>query len=282
MDGIPELEGVAHAWVEARGARFHVALAGPADGPVVVLLHGWPQHWWMWRDAIGPLADAGLRVVAPDLRGYGWSEVTPGGYRTDERADDVLAVLDALGVGRFAIAGHDWGGAAAAAIALAHPERVERLVAMDVPNPFVPRDLRTLWASLRGFWYMPLLAAPRLGPALVGRPGFLARTVAREARDGWGPRELALYEQRLSPHATQQTYASFGAGTGDRRRRLVPPTLWLHGEADRAVLADQLRGLRDHADDVTIELLPGLGHFCLEQDPAAVVPRLVAFLGPQR
>src|SRR5690242_2444838 len=110
---LPELDGVEHRFVDARGARFHVALAGPEGGPVVVLLHGWPQHWWMWRDAIGPLADAGARVVALDHRGYGWSEVTPGGYRTDERADDALAVLDALGIERFALAGHDWGGAAA-------------------------------------------------------------------------------------------------------------------------------------------------------------------------
>ena len=278
MDGIPELAGVEHRYVEVRGARFHVALAGPEDGPVAVLLHGWPEHWWMWRAAIGPLATAGLRVIAPDLRGFGWSEVTPEGYCTDERADDVVALLDALGVERFAIAGHDWGGAAAAAIALAHPERVERLVAINVPHPFVPRDLRTLWASLKGVWYMPLLAAPRVAPALVGRPGFLARTVAREAREGWGPRELALYEQRLSPHATQRTYAAFGAGTGDRRARLRPRTLWLHGEADGAVLVDQLRGLREHADDVTIELLPGLGHFCVEQGPDIVVPRMVAFL----
>lgn len=274
MTGIPELDGVEHRFVDARGARFHVALAGPEGGPVVVLLHGWPQHWWMWRDAIGPLAGAGARVIAIDHRGYGWSEVTPGGYRTDERAADALAVLDALGVGAFRMAGHDWGGAAAVAIALEHPERVERLSVLAVPNPWVPRDARALWATLKGFYYMPLLAAPGLGPAVVGRRGFLARTVAKEARGGWGPRELELYESRLDPHATQRTYASFGAGTGDRAKRLVPPTLWLHGEADSAVRVEHLRGLREHADDVTIEVLPGLGHFFVEEAPERVVRKL--------
>ena len=274
MDGLPQLDGVEHRWVQARGARFHVALAGPAGGPVVVLLHGWPQHWWMWRDAFGPLAAAGARVIALDHRGYGWSEVTPRGYRTDERAADALAVLDALRVGRFALAGHDWGGAAAVAIALEHPDRVARLTVLAVPNPWVPRDLRTAWASARGFWYMPLLAAPGLGPALVGRHDFLARTVAREARGAWGPRELELYQSRLHPHVTQRTYASFGAGAGDRRRRLKPRTLWLHGERDGAVQVEHLRGLREHADDVTIEVLPGLGHFLVEEAPAAVVAKL--------
>ncbi|MGZ4267744.1 MAG: alpha/beta fold hydrolase [Solirubrobacteraceae bacterium] len=279
---MPELAGVEHEWVTARGARFHVAVAGPADGPVVVLLHGWPQHWWMWRDAIGPLATAGLRVLAPDLRGYGWSEVTPGGYRTDERAADVLAVLDALGIRDFAIAGHDWGGAAAVTIALAHPERVERLLGLNTVHPFVPRDLRTLRASLAGFWYMPLLAAPVLGPWIARSPRLLARTMGREARGGWGERERALYFDRLDPHATRRTYAAFGSGTGDRTARLRPPTLWLHGAKDPAIRPEHLRGLREHADDVRIELMPELGHFCLEQDPATVVPRIVAFLAPGR
>ena len=275
MDGVPEVDGVEHRWVQARGARFHVALAGPEGGPVVVLLHGWPQHWWMWRDAIGPLADAGARVVALDHRGYGWSEVTPGGYRTDERAADAIAVLDTLGVGAFRLVGHDWGGAAAVAIALGHTDRVERLTVLAVPNPWVPRDLRTIRASARGFWYMPLLAAPLLGPALAGRHDFLARTVAREARGGWSPRDVELYQSRLDPHVTRRTYASFGAGGGDRRKRLTPPTLWLHGERDGAVRVEHLRGLREHADDVTIEVLPGLGHFLVEEGPDRVVSKLI-------
>lgn len=277
-DEIPELAGVEHRWIEVRGARFHVALAGPEDGPAVVLLHGWPQNWWMWRAAIGPLADAGARVIAPDLRGYGWSEVTESGYRTDERAQDILALLDALGVDRFRLAGHDWGGSAAVAIALAEPDRVQRLLGLNTMHPFGPRDLRTLWASLKGFWYMPFLAAPVLGPWVVRRRGFLGRTIAKEAHGGWGPRELALYTGRIDPDVTRKTYATFGAGGGDRDARLRPPALWLHGDADGAILVDQLRGLREHADDLRIELMPGLGHFCLDQAPEVVVPRLVAFL----
>lgn len=272
MTEIPELAGVEHEFVTARGARFHVALAGPEGGPVVVLLHGWPQHWWMWRHVLGPLAAAGARVVAPDHRGYGWSEATADGYSTAERAIDALAVLDALGVGTFRLAGHDWGGAAAVAIALGRPERVERLTVMSIPSPWVPRDARTVWASLKGFWYMPFLASP-LGPKLVARPDFLKRTVAGEARGGWSARDTELYQQRLDPHATRRTYAAaLSAGAGGR---LHTPTLWLHGERDTAIRPDHLRGLREHADDITIEVLPGLGHFMAEQAPKLVTAKLI-------
>jgi pimeloyl-ACP methyl ester carboxylesterase len=282
-DGLPEVDGVRHRYVTARGARFHVAEAGDEHGPPVVLLHGWPQHWYEWRDAIGPLAQAGARVIAPDLRGFGWSEITPRGYRKPQLALDVLAVLDALGVDRFALAGHDWGGYIAFLLGLHRPDRVQRLLLLNTSHGFVKRDLRTLSAQLR-FWYMPLLGAPKLGPALVRRG--IAEAALRRAGtiDCWSPEDARWFLDRTDPHVTQQVYGSFVFAEAlsvvlyPQQRRLQPPTLFLHGDQDPAIRPDFIRGLEDHADDYRLELLPGLGHFSLEERPDVVVPKLVEFL----
>ena len=94
--GIPELPGVEHRFVDAGGLRTHVAEAG--EGEPLLLLHGWPQHWWCWRDLIPALAPH-YRVIAPDLRGHGWTDAPPGGYEKEQLASDVLALVDALGGG---------------------------------------------------------------------------------------------------------------------------------------------------------------------------------------
>src|SRR6185437_305408 len=102
-----------HPTIPANGVRLHVVVAGPADGPLVVLLHGFPDFWYGWRRQIGPLAAAGYRVIAPDQRGYNLSEKPRGvaAYGLDRLAGDVLGLLDALGRERAFLVGHDWGGA---------------------------------------------------------------------------------------------------------------------------------------------------------------------------
>lgn len=113
MIALPALEGVEHRHVDvAEGVRIHVADAGPADGPAVMLVHGFPQNWWEWRDLIGPLAADGNRVLCPDLRGAGWSSAPRSRYTKTEMADDLAAVLDGLGVAKVKLVAHDWGGPA--------------------------------------------------------------------------------------------------------------------------------------------------------------------------
>src|SRR4051794_34454840 len=104
---LPEVAGVDHRYANVSGVRLHYAEAGAGDP--VVLLHGWPQHWWMWRDHIGPLAER-FRVIVPDLRGHGWSGKPRSSYRKTEMLADVLGLLDRLGLERVRLVGHDWGG----------------------------------------------------------------------------------------------------------------------------------------------------------------------------
>ncbi len=126
---IPQVEGVEHRFVDANGIRIHVAEAGPSDSakPPILLLHGWPQHWYMWRRVIAGLRSR-HRLLAPDLRGFGWTEAPGHGYDGETFAADQVALLDALEIERAFVVGHDWGGWTAMLLGILHPDRVERMV----------------------------------------------------------------------------------------------------------------------------------------------------------
>lgn len=283
---MPRVEGVRHHFVTARGNRFHVAESGDPSAPAVVLLHGWPSNWYCWRDHFGPLADAGLRPVAIDLRGFGWSEATKRGYRKHQLALDILAVLDAMGIDSFRLVGHDWGGYVAFLLGISQPDRVEKLVLVNTGHSYTPRDLETL-KSLGSFWYMLLVGAPYLGPAL-NRAGVIPSLVIKQcvAEGSWTEEDGRIYFDHIDPVAAQQVYGSFTYGgevlSAVRGRyadtRLHMPTLFLYGDRDVAIKPPMLRGIEDHADDYRLEVLPGLSHFCIEQAPEVVAPKIVDFV----
>jgi len=136
---------VSHRYVDAGGLRMHVAEAG--EGDPIVLLHGWPQHWYLWRSVIPQLAPH-AHVICPDLRGFGWTDVPGSGYDRETMAQDVLSLLDAEGLDQVRLAGHDWGGWIGFLLCLRHPARVERFVAMNIVPPWPslnPRDVLELW-----------------------------------------------------------------------------------------------------------------------------------------
>jgi len=201
LDGLPVVDGVEHRMVEVAGPagrlRMHVAEAG--RGEPVLLLHGWPEHWYSWRDVVARLADT-HRLVMPDHRGFGWSDAPGGGYHPEVFAADALALLDALGLERVAVIGHDWGGFAALMLALRHPERVTRLVVCNAPQPWA----RLSWSLVLGArraWYVLLLAAPGLGPRLIAEERFLARLLALGGRDVPTRAEVRGYAERLADPA---------------------------------------------------------------------------------
>lgn len=281
---MPRVEGVRHQFVQARGVRFHVAEAGDKDARPVVMLHGWPSHWYCWRACFEPLVEAGLRPIAIDLRGFGWSEKTKHGYRKESLAADILAVLDTMGIRHFRLVGHDWGGFIAFLLGVNHPERIEKLVLVNTGHGYAPRDLETLKA-MAGFFYMPLVGAPVLGPLLM-RSGIVKRAATKmTTEDGsWTPEEAEIFFDKIDPNVTQQVYGTviyggeaFRAGRQEFARMQVP-TLFLYGDADEAIRPATIRGMEHHADDYRLEILPGLGHFCIEQAPEIVVPKIVDFV----
>jgi pimeloyl-ACP methyl ester carboxylesterase len=283
MRAFPPCDGVEHDFVDAGGVRLHVATAGPADGPAVVLLHGWPQHWWLWHTVIPALAADGRRVIAPDLRGFGWSEVTPAGYDKEQFATDVLALMDALGVQRADIAGHDWGGWTAQLIALRAPERVRSLAIFNIA-PVWPAPAKALRSAHR-FVYQPIVAAPRLGSA-VQRSRLLWRSMERQGIPASSVEAYrAPYGERARARAGSLVYRTFlrhelpalmrGRYDG---QRLTMPVRILFGMDDAVIRRPMLDGFHDHADDVEITEVPGCGHFIVDERPEHVTQWLLGVL----
>lgn len=287
MSAIPTVEGVEHRFVEARGLRFHVAEAG--SGPDAVLcLHGWPQHWYEWRHLMPALADR-HRVLAMDLRGFGASDAPPDGYEKESLADDVLAVLDALGLRRVQLVGHDWGGWIGFLLALREPRRFERFLALNIVPPFL--NLRNAAGQAWRFWYQWVVLAPVVGYRLH-RGGDFVRRVLRGAstvKEVWGPEELSAFADNLAEparaRAAVQMYRTFNlreAPAIARGRyadaRLEVPTLMLFGEDDQALRPSLLGGYLRHAPQMRVELVPGCGHFIVDERPDLVAARARDFL----
>jgi pimeloyl-ACP methyl ester carboxylesterase len=274
--GLPRLEGVTHRDVHARGLRFHVAEAG--RGEPIVLLHGWPQHWGAWRRVV-PLLAPHARLVMPDLRGFGWSDAPPDGYDKATMADDLLAVLDALGLARVRIVGHDWGGWIAFLACMKAPERFERVLALGISPPFGrpdPRMLRDLWR----FSYMLAIAAPALGERLVSSHGFI-RTMLRAPAGAFSDDDLRTFADVLAQpdraRASVRLYRTFllrEAVAGARGRLRVPARLVV-GERDPVVRPSLLAGRERFADDLTIELVPDCGHWIPAERPDLVAERVL-------
>ncbi len=130
-----------YSYYDVQNTRLHVVEAGPADGPALVFLHGFPEFWYGWHRQIRYFAERGWRVIVPDQRGYNLSEKPQGigAYRLDILAGDILTLLDQIGVAKAVVVGHDWGGVVAWWLGLNHGDRLDRLVILNAPHPSVMR-----------------------------------------------------------------------------------------------------------------------------------------------
>jgi pimeloyl-ACP methyl ester carboxylesterase len=283
MVELPRLEGVTHRMVGARDLRFHVAEAGA--GEPIVLVHGWPQHWWMWRHVV-PLLAPHARLVMVDLRGFGWSDAPPGPYDKQTLADDLLAVLDALGLERVRLMAHDWGAWSGFLACVAAPERFEAFLALGAPRPGgrpSARQLREVWR----FTYQVVIAAPLLGRRLVADASFIERTLYAGTvdREAITPRDVhafaAVLAEPARARASVRLYRTFLARVVARtpRGHLRVPTRIVVGRDDPAIPAVLLEDALDDADDVGVELVADCGHFVPEERPALVAERACALFG---
>jgi pimeloyl-ACP methyl ester carboxylesterase len=268
----PELPGVRHDYVDAGGLRAHVALAGPPNAPPVVLVHGWPQHWWLWRRVIGPLAET-HRVIAPDLRGHGWSERASGGYGKDQLATDLLALLDALGLDAVTWIGHDWGAYTGFLAALRSPQRIERMLALSIPHPWWRRDPRLLAVILA---YQGPLSLPVVGPRISG-PLLRRLLQAGRGTDRLAPEDVELFASRTPPATTVAMYRTFlardlpAAARGRfAGQRLQVPTRLLVGARDLVTIG-ATPGPVPGQPQLEVEVVPGVGHWIPEQRPPPIV-----------
>ncbi len=275
MTDFPHVEGVEHRFVEAGGVRLHVAEAGA--GAPLLLVHGWPQHWYEWRGLVGELAGE-RRLIMPDLRGFGWSDVPRGPIEPDVFVRDLLALLDALELERVDVAGHDWGGFASLLLSTRHPERVRRLLAISTPNPglkVTPRLALETWRA----WYAALFAAGlmqhhdgRLVSWFMRREGVSAHDaevfVARLREPARAAATTRLYRAYL------RTLLATALRRAQREPRLTVPTLLIIGGRDQAVTPKLSAGFAEAGADVRTEVVPGAGHFICDTHPALIAARV--------
>ena len=287
--------------VAANGARFHVAVAG--EGPLVLLLHGFPQFWWAWRHQLPALAERGYRAAAMDLRGFGASDKPPRGYDPRTLAEDVSGVVRSLGERDAVVVGLGLGGLVAWTLAVVHPRQVRRLVAVSMPHPRRLRrshltDARQLRASRHVIGFQrPVLperglvaddaqqVADLLGDwAGPGFPDAEAERRYRQAAQIPGVAHCALESYRWAVRSIPRP-----DGLRYARRMASPvtvPTLQVHGALDRCVLPASAQGSGRYVEaPYRWHLMAGVGHFAPEEDPStftAVVGDWLADPGPEQ
>jgi pimeloyl-ACP methyl ester carboxylesterase len=285
---LPHVPGVRHRLVDVRGVRIHVAEAG--EGEPVILQHGWPQHWYAWRHVIPELART-RRVIAPDLRGFGWSEAPPGDYEKETLAADLIGLLDALELDRVDLIGHDWGGFTGFIACLHAPDRFRRFLALAIPHPWIQPDPVGLLKRLPFISYQFIVATPLLGElVLMASPApmeLLINGGSGGRIDADAVRSYATrLQQRSRARATSALYRTFllrelPAILQGRYadRRLTVPTRLLIGGEDPVVTLEAAAGYEDHADDMEVRELAGVGHFIPDEAPAEVLEQARSFLG---
>ena len=268
--------------------HLHVVAAGPRDGPVVVLLHGFPEFWYGWRRQIEPLAAAGFHVVVPDQRGYNLSSKPSAvaAYALTELVSDVMAIADQLGQEKIFLAGHDWGAAAAWSAALLHPQRIARLVVLNVPHPSVMRKfLSTHPRQLLRSWYMFLFQLPWLPEALFSACNFSigARALLRSSRPGtFSAEDLAHYCAAWSqPGAITSMINWYRAllrvavKFPDKIVRVPTRILW--GERDAFLLAEMAHESLRYCTSAELFTFANATHWLQHEEPARVSELLIDF-----
>ncbi|MGQ4877092.1 alpha/beta fold hydrolase [Billgrantia sp. LNSP4103-1] len=271
------------------GLTLHWVEAGPTTGPLLILLHGFPEFWWAWRHQLSPLAERGFRVLALDMRGYNLSDAPQAidAYRRGELVADVVALADRYDAERFHLAGHDWGGIVAWEVAARHPRRLANLVIMAAPHP--GQSTRAIFShptQLARSSYMAFFQLPWLPEAML--QGFdyasLRATLANSANPGtFDADELSRYAEAWSQPGSLSAMLNYYRalrlpGEYNTASRIEPRTLILWGERDSFLETHLARAALEMCDDARLEVVPGTTHWLHHEAPTQINAMLADFL----
>jgi pimeloyl-ACP methyl ester carboxylesterase len=294
--------------VRVNGVTLHYVTVPPnpdavdhptGTAPLVVLLHGFPEYWYAWRHQLSALAEAGYRVVAPDLRGYNRSSAPRGvdSYRMDELVADVRGLVESRGAPQAFLVGHDFGGLVAWETAIREPDTVRRLAILTAPHPDLYRRklLRSPEQLLRS-WYVFAAQLPWLPERLLeadeyrllagslretGRPETFTETDVRRYREAMERTEGLAgplnYYRAMARETVAETLQSVLPGEDRRDGTVAVPTLVLWGEQDPALGVDLLDDLDEWVPDLRIRRFPDAGHWLQAERPGEVTGELLAF-----
>ncbi|MBX0292268.1 alpha/beta hydrolase [Hymenobacter sp. HSC-4F20] len=280
-----------HHRVPTNGIVLHVVQCGPTTGPLVVLLHGFPEFWYGWRHQIQALAEAGFRVWVPDQRGYNLSDKPPRvtDYRIEQLGADILGLLDAAGAAKATVIGHDWGAAVTWWLAGHHPERLHRVAILNVPHPAVLGNaLRRTPQQLLKSWYIFFFQLPWLPERLFRRRQFrFGRGALRgTSRPGtFTTDDLHHYTAAWAqPGAPSGMINWYRAAFRKARRvgtvgRITIPVRILWGRKDAFLVPELAQLSRQQCDQGELTYFDHATHWLHQEEPAAVNKLLLEFLG---
>lgn len=291
-----------HATTDVNGIEMHYAEAG--SGPLVVLLHGFPEFWYAWAEHMEMLADEDYRVVAPDLRGYNRTDRPEGisSYTLPTLADDVIELIESLDDDEVILVGHDWGGIVAWRVASERPDLLSDLVTVNGPHPAIslrelqkPSNLPTAWY----FFFYQLPAVPEL---LMKADDFsLMESAFRSdttTDDAFSEAEIDRYKQMMADPGLFSAAINYDRGlfrvlVQERFGSLIPgmdddpivtdmhievPSLVLWGLQDSYYHPEMLDGLDEWVEELTVETYPDASHWLPAEYPEEVVDQITAFV----
>lgn len=290
MPAMPTVQGVEHEYVELADGQMHVATMGTGDP--VLLLAGFGQTWWEWREVMPAIVAAGYRAIAPDLRGEGWSSLPYQDIDRTRRTRDLLELLERLGLEKVRLVSHDLGAVSAAQLALEHPGMIQSQVIIAVP-PLQMRFEMSMVPGMRHLWHQEVLSMPGLGPWLMrsGRmtrhffsPVFMVKPLEPEVLDQYtammGYEATARAAELLCRRMVLPELGRIISGKYSADR-LAMPTLFIFGAEDasfspattRRVFSDPTR----YGSDVRLATIDGTGHFVVDEQPAATSEAIIDF-----
>jgi len=280
-----------HRYIITNGIRMHYVSQG--EGPLIVLLHGFPEFWYSWRYQIPFLAGHGYTVIAPDLRGYNETDKPRRGYEIPTLLRDIEELVKGLGRQKAHLVGHDWGGALAWTFAMNYPEMTESLIVMNAPHPAaMMREMRTL-KQLRKSWYIFAFQIPWLPEYMLGRNnaneiGRMLRGAALQ-KSAFPHEVTAKYQEAMSkPGAIRaaisyyrQLFRHLPFSVKSKGVQIQAPTLLIWGERDIALGIELTTGLERWVNDIQIKRIPDSGHWVQQEQPEKVNQFLLDFLQSQ-
>ena len=283
---------VREGYAEVGDQRLHYAEAG--EGPLIVLLHGFPEFWYGWRLQIKPLAEAGFRVVAPDLRGYNLSSRPKSvkAYSSDQLTDDIRGLIAERGAKSALLVGHDWGGTVAWDLAMNHPEVVERLAILNAAHPRKLSQGLHHPGQLRKSWYFFFFDLPDLPESVVhANRWHFFRHFLHDAKPAYTPEEIDRYIAAWSrPGAAKGmiNYYRFSVRESPKKaaaalRPIKAPTLVIWGQRDRYLGPELAEPEHDDVPNLDrVERLPDASHWVYHDEAERVNQLLTEFFAPAR
>jgi len=276
-------------FIETNGVKLHVMEAGPQDGPMILFLHGFPEFWYAWRKQLQYFADKGYLVVAPDQRGYNLSDKPEGvaAYKIDELAKDIIGLIDAYGRKQINLVGHDWGASVSWGVALKYPERIKKLVILNVPHPKVmAKHVFTDTEQMKKSWYIFYFQIPGAVDHLAAASNYewVIQLITTSANPGaFTSQELEEYRKAFKQPGAFTAMVNWYRAMVQTKQEppksfdVTMPMILMWGEDDVAMLTEMADQSMAYCKEGCLIKFPGTSHWIQHEQAAKINPLIEDF-----